>query len=48
VEEGLDVYPALIRSDECRKDAFAAIAAAERAFPNWEGPPRQRFRLKGK
>jgi hypothetical protein len=48
IEEGLKEYPALIRSDACRKDALEALAAAERAFPGWEGPARLRFRMKGK
>ena len=45
VEDGLKEYPELIRSSDCRKDALAALAAAERAFPGWFEPARLRAAL---
>ena len=45
VEEGLKEYPTLIRSEECRAEVVAALAAAEAAFPAWFEPARLRARL---
>jgi tetratricopeptide (TPR) repeat protein len=44
VEEGLRVYPEMIRSDQ-RSRAEAALEAAERAFPSWPEPAALRERL---
>jgi hypothetical protein len=46
VEDGLDAYPQLIRSDDCIGAALAALAAAEAAFPKWGEPARLRYRLR--
>ncbi len=48
VEDGLKEVPSLIRSEECRKAALAALAAAERAFPAWTDPPRLRYLMQGR